>query len=316
MTDGNEFRKYMKAANRTLSQNDDQHLSEAQVIAYYRGKMTGAERELAQTHLVDCEECLALFRSAGDFLEPAAPDETAVTTQELEDAWSSVWQRTQPEPAVVQGDFKRPTAKRGFFGSRVTLALAASLLISFGALGGATWRIVQERRSLRESQATVAQLSDKQRELEAQLAQAQQGAGDQLKQEREQRIAAETKRDQLQSQLTAAQQNWENIPVYTARLSAERGPDEDLHLDFKTAATLVQLIISKPFDYPEFVVQILDQRGEMVREVSGLRPTGDAGALSFRLDRATLSSGKYKLRLLGRRGKATNLVGEYALTVN
>jgi hypothetical protein len=314
MTNENEFRDYMKAADRTLNKNDDHHLSEAQIVAYYRGEVVGDERQLAQAHLVSCERCIALFRSAADFFDTDRLDEETVSTQDLGDLWSAVWQRSQGTSPVIH-EFKQSQSKQGWFKSRVSMALAASLLLSFGALSWATWRIFQERRSRQELRTQVAQLSSKQRELDEELAHAQQGAGDELKKEREQRVAAEAKRDQLQNQLTAAQQNWENVPVYTARLGTERGVDDELHLDFKTDATLVQLLISKPFAYPEFAVEILDQSGQMVREIARLRPTGDAGALSFRVDRAMLKSGKYKLRLLGRQGKDKSLLGEYMLSV-
>lgn len=318
MTNGSEFREYMKAAGDTLGQ-DDQHLNEARMVAYYRGQMGADERELAQAHLVSCEQCIALFRSVGEFFEPAGEDEEPIATEDREHMWAAVWQRTQNETPVVR-EFKPSPGKRRFFDWRVTsphlsAALAASLLLSFGGLGWTFLRIRQERRARQESQAMVAQLSSKQRELEEQLAQAQQGAGDQLKQEREQRISAETKRDQLQSQLSAEQQNWDNIPVYTTRLGPERGGTDDMQLEFKAAATVVQLLISKPYEYPEFVVEILDQSGQVVREVQRLRPTGDAGALSFRLDRATLKSGKYKLRLLGQRGREKTTLGDYVLSV-
>jgi len=191
------------------------------------------------------------------------------------------------------------------------------LLISFGVLGLLGWRYRQERESRRQSQAVAVQLESKQRELEQRLLQLEQTGGDQVKQEREQRLAAEAKRDQLQKELDAAQQAGQNIPVYTAMLSSERGSQVDLQLNFATTApvTLLRLIINKPYEFPEYGVEFLDPRGELVRGISGLRPTGDDGALSVLVSRATLSAGKYKLRLYGQRGKTKKQLGEYELTV-
>ncbi|MEK6281812.1 MAG: zf-HC2 domain-containing protein [Acidobacteriota bacterium] len=314
----------MKAANRTSGNHEDQHLGEERMIAYCLGEMSAVEHEAAEAHLVGCEQCIALFRNARDFLEPARTNEEEVTATETNEAWRSLLERVQVEAStstrsrettVVTGDFHRPRDKK--FLSRVTLALAASLLISFGALGWLTWRYRQERESRRQSQEAAMQLESRQRELEQRLAQVEQSGGDQLKRERDQRLAAETKRDQLQAQLAAAQQAWQNVPVYTARLSSERGAEDDLRLHFTTAAQamLLRLFINKPYEFPEYAIELFDQRAEMVREISGLRPTGDDGALSFRLDRATLSAGKYRLRLFGQRGKEKKQLGEYGLSV-
>lgn len=320
-----EFRTYMKAANRTSGTPDDQHLSEARMIAYGRGEMSEAERESAQTHLIGCELCIALFRSASDFLEPAGANDEEVTPAETNEAWKTLWQRVQatsPTDAggaattVVQAEF-RSRDKQFFLDYRVRLALAASLLISVGAVGWQTWRLHRERQSLRQQQEVAIQLESKQRELEQRLSQLEQSGGDQLKQEREQRLAAEAKRDQLQTELAAAQQAGQNIPVYTAMLTAERGTEDDLHLNFAASARamLLRLIISKPYEFPEYALEIFNQRGEVVREISGLRPTGDDGALSVMLNNATLSAGKYKLRLSGQRGKTKKQLGDYGLSV-
>jgi len=100
-------------------------------------------------------------------------------------------------------------------------------------------------------------------------------------------------------------------------LTSERGGEDDLRLHFPPAAqaALLRLIISKPYEFPEYAIELLDQRGEMVREISGLRPTGDDGALSILLNRATLRAGKYRLRLFGQMGKTKKLLGEYELSV-
>lgn len=324
MTPNEEFRNYMKAANNTTGA-DDRHLSEAEMIAHCRGETSELEREAAEAHLVACEQCIALFRSARDFLEPAGADDEEVTATETNDAWATLSQRVQTPSresvgnagtTVVQAEFQ-PLPKKFFSTSRISLALAASLLISFGALGLLGWRYRQEQQSRRQAQEVAVRLESKQRELEQRLLQLEQSGGDQVKQEREQRLAAEAKRDQLQKELDAAQQAGQNIPVHTAMLSSERGSQNDLQLNFaaNVPVTLLRLMISKPHDFPEYAVDLFNARGELVRGISGLRPTGDDDALSVLVSRATLSAGKYKLRLYGQRGKTKRQLGEYELTV-
>src|SRR5437773_5280822 len=111
-----EFRAYMKAANRTSGTDQDRHLSEAQMIAYCRGEVSAAEREAAEAHLVGCEQCIALFRHARDFLEPARADEEEVTAAQADEAWQLLLKRVKPEAStnagatgtnVAQSDFQR-----------------------------------------------------------------------------------------------------------------------------------------------------------------------------------------------------------------
>lgn len=326
MTHRKEFRAYMKAANRTSDNDEDRHLSEAQTIAYCRGEMSEADRELAEAHLVGCERCIALFRNARDFLEPARANEEEISAAQTNEEWQAVLERVQATPlknaggagtSVVQGDFQRPRGKRFLLDSRVALAMAASLLIVIGALGWLSWRLWQEQQSRQQSQEVAAQLESKQRELEDRLSQLEQSGGDQLTREREQRLAAEAKRDQLQTQLAAAQQASQNIPVYSATLSSERGAQDDLRLHFTSSAqaVLLRLLRNKPYEFPEYAIELSNQGGELVREISGLRPTGDDGALSVLLNRSTLSAGTYRLRLFGQRGKTKKQLGDYGLSV-
>lgn len=326
MTHEEEFRTYMKAANSTSGNDDESHLSEPMMIAYCRGEMTEAERETAQAHLAVCTKCIALFRSARDFVVPARAGEEEVTATETDQAWQSVIAHVQDAEAtdagkdetnVVQAEFERLRDRKFLMDSRVSLALAACLLISFGALGWVAWRLWREKQSQRQSQEVAVQMENKQRELEQRLSQLEQSGGDQLKRERDQRLAAETKRDELQTQLAAAQQTGQNIPVYSAILSSDRGAQDDVQLNFTSASqlALLRLLISKPYEFPEYSIDLLGQRGEIVREFSGLRPTGDDGALSVLLNRATLNGGNYKLRLFGQQGKTKKQIGEYGMLV-
>ena len=321
MTPGAEFRAHMKAVNGTTG-NDKRHLNEAEIVAYYRGEMPEAEREAAQAHIVECEQCVALFRSARDFLEPAAADEAEVSTGDTENAWRSFWQQAQSASEVgeagrniVQAEFQRPGERDVARSSRLTLALAASLLISFGILGLLGGRFWQQQKTLRESREAALQLENKQRELEQRLSRLEQ-SGDQLKQEREQRLAAEAERDQLKSLLASVQPNHPNIPVFPFRLTLERGSEEELRLTFKKSvpAVMLRLFQNKPYEFSEYAIELVDQRGQVVRTISRLRTTGD-GALSVLLNRGTLSTGKYKLRLFGQAGVTRKPLGEYGLAI-
>jgi hypothetical protein len=323
MEHGEEFRIYMKAANRDQSNQNDPHLSEARMIAYYRGELSETEREVTQVHLVGCAKCIALFRSLGDFLEPANADEEDITAAETNQQWQSFLQRvkissqenvTKPVASVVQGDFKASRDKKVLLNSRPTLALAASLVISLGTAGWLAWSFWQERQSRRQSQQMAAQSASKQRELEQRLAQLTESGADEIKREREQRLAAEAERDKLQDLLAAAQPRSDDTRIYPFTLSSDRGATEELQLKLNSPAE-VRLLISKPGAFDQYEVAILDEGGRSVRKFQGLRPRGVDRALSFRLNRGALSPGKYRLRLLGQQGSTSTQIGEYSLMV-
>ncbi len=320
-----EFRTYMTAVNRTTGTHDDRHLSEAFMIAYYRGEVSEAERESAQGHLVGCEQCIALFRSTRDFLEPASASDEGVTVAETNEAWLSVLQRVAAaSPAdssgagatVVPAEFQRSRDRKLLSDSRLSLALAASLLISFSALGWLGWRLWQERESRRQSQEVARQLESKQRELEQRLSQLEQSGGDQLRKERELRAEAEAERDQLHDQLAALQPDRIEIPTSVLTLSSERGSQQELTLKFTAAkAVRVQLIKYKPYEFPKYAIEVLDERGGVVWERSGIEPKGAEGRLTLVVNRAKFRTGNYRLRLFGQQGNTRQQLGEYSLSV-
>ena len=323
MEHGEEFRIYMKAANRDQSNQNDPHLSEGRMIGYYRGELSEAEREVTQAHLVACAKCVALFRSLGDFLEPANADEEDITAAETSQQWQSFLQRVKISSQesvdkagtpVVQGDFKHSRTNKSFPDSRLSLALAASLVISLGAAVWLAWNFWQERQSRRQSQQMAAQLESKQRELEQRLAQLTESGANEIKREREQRLAAEAERDKLQDLLAAVRPTSDETRFYPFTLSSDRGATEELQLKLSSSAE-VRLLISKPGAFGQYEVAILDEGGRSVRKFPGLRPKGVDRALSFRLNRGALSPGKYRLRLLGQQGTTSTQLGEYSLVV-
>jgi len=324
MTPGEEFRAYMKATNSGFG-NDDRHLTETEMIAFCRGEMAEAERDAARDHLAGCDYCIGLFRSARDFLEPADANDKEVTANQTSDAWQSLWQRVQTaspktvedaSPIEPQTEFQRRRDKKFFSDWRVTYAMAATLLISFGVLGLLGWRLGQERQSRQQSEQAARQLENKRSELEQRLSQLEQ-TSKALDQEREQRRAAEAERDQLQSLLASVQPERAFIPVYPFTLSAERGSGEDLHLSFKKGVQSVRLKLfqSKPYAFAQYAVELVDGNGRVVQGASRLRPAAADGALFVLLKRTSFAPGNYKLRLFGLQGNTRQQLGEYGLNV-
>jgi len=318
-----EFRIYMTAANRNQGNQNDKHLSEATIFAHYRGELSEAEREITEAHLVSCAECIALFRSVNDFLEPPTAVDEDISAAETNQQWQLFLQgmkipsqesHSKHATSVVQADFKAPPYKKSPLHSRLTLALAASLAISIGTGVWLTWGFRQERQSRRQAQELSARLENEQAELKQRLAQVTESSADEIKREREQRLAAEEERNRLQDLLAAAQPQANYVRTYSFTLSSDRGTAEELQLKLNSVAK-VNLLISKPGAFGRYEVDILDEGGTTVRKFQGLRPGGVDGALSFRLNRGALRPGKYRLRLSGQQGSSSTQLGEYSLLV-
>ncbi len=316
------------------------HPSAQQVAAWLSGASSVAERPGLEQHFIQCAECRAQMAMSGQARQPDGAlqqsPEFAGLLQLGEQAARQAWQERrafaeaapQPPPRDVEphrqwwklwtrGPAVEPQ-RAGFFGSRSAFAFATLLLLSFGLLSLLAWQLWRERQEKAQAQQLAAQYDESRKELAQRLSQLEQAGGAQLEQERAKLVAAETLAEQLKTQLNASQAAQQNIPIYERRLSAEKGTGDELRLSLPahTQAFTLKLFKSKPYEFPEYGLEIIDQRGQRVQELSGLRPVGDEGTLNLTLNRATLAAGKYQLRLFGQRGKARQKIGQYELAVS
>lgn len=101
-----ELRSYMKAARAQfdagiedialavmeigLAQFDAgnvRHLSNDEMIALCQERMAAAEREAARPQILQCDECMQLFKDVNDFFEPRREDEVEIGELEVRRAW-------------------------------------------------------------------------------------------------------------------------------------------------------------------------------------------------------------------------------------
>lgn len=78
----------------------------------------------------------------------------------------------------------------------------------------------------------------------------------------------------------------------------------------------VTLLLKSPVrsPYPEYRADLLDSHDRLIRELSHLRESGSFD-LEVPLGRGDLDPGEYRIKLLGVKGQAADLVGEYAFKV-
>jgi hypothetical protein len=281
------------------------------MIAYCREPMAAAEREEARLHILQCDYCLQLFRDVSDFFEPRREDEEEIDQLQISRAWNDFWPRARTErkaaSRIVESVRRMPFPGAAW-------PLAAGLLITLGLATVFVWR---ERQESRQAQLQIAQLQNRQQDLEARLSQTERTAGNQLEQERERRAEAEAQVKELQIRLDGLRQSQQNIPVYLIG-SATRGQPEDsmVRITPTTRTFILSLDIYNPNEFPEYVVEIFDQHGQRIKEISGLKPVGMGKTLNLTLDRGSLKEGKHLIKLSGRRGGTKKKLEEYRLLLS
>ena len=301
----------MKAARAKFNDGNGRHLSEEEMIAYCREPMAAEEREEARLHILQCDHCLQLFRDVSDFFEPRREDEEEIDQLQIRRAWNDFWPRARTErkvaSVVVEG------VRRMSF-PRAAWPLAAGLLITLGLATVFVWR---ERQESRQAQLQIAQLQNRQQDLEARLSQTKRTAGNQLEQERERRAEAEALVKELQTRLDELGRSQQNTPIFLIDSASTRGQREYSLVSIRSATRtfILRLDIYNPNEYPEYVVEIFDQQGRKVKEVSGLRPVDRDKTLNLTLDRRSLKEGKHLLKLSGRRGGIKKKIEEYSFSL-
>jgi hypothetical protein len=307
-----ELRVYMKAARAKSDDGNGRHLSEAEMIAYWHERTTAAEREEARLHILQCDHCLQLFRDVSDFFEPRREDEEEIDQLQIHRAWNNFLPHVRNERKMAAGIVER--VRRISFPS-VAWQLAAGLLITLGLAPVLVWRERQERQ---QAQLQIAQLQSRQQDLEARMSQAERTASDQLGQERERRAEAEARLKELQIQLDGLRQSQQNTPIFSIGSGSIRGQQDDslVSITRATKTFILSLDIYNPNEYPEYVVEIIDQHEQKVKEISGLRPVGAGKTLNLTLDRGSLKEGKHLLKLSGRRGGIKKKIEEYGFLLS
>jgi hypothetical protein len=307
-----ELRIYMKAARAKFDDGNGRHLSEDEMIAYCQERMVAAEREVTRLHILRCDHCLQLFRNVSDFFEPRREDEEEIDQLQIRRAWNDFWPRTH---ARKRGAAKIVESVRRISFPGATSALAACLLITLGMATVFVWRERQERQ---QAQLEITQLQNRKQDLEARLDRAERTDGDQLMQERGRRVEAEAQVKELQIRLDGLRQSRQNIPVYSIDSASIRGQQEGslVSITPATRTFILSLDIYNPNEFPEYAVEIFNQHGQRVKEISGLRPVGIGKTLNLTLDRESLKEGKHLLRLSGRRGGTKKKLEEYSLLLS
>ncbi len=301
-----EFRHHLKAVRREFENSLGRHLSKEELIDYQQGRLAETAREEAQSHLVQCDVCLAAFKDVSDFFEPAREGEEPVSKVEVGRAWQTFWQRVQPEEKAATG--ASGLGRAGFWlNRRTTLALAGSLVAAIVLTGAWALWLRQENQQLnRRLQSEQSGGADRLRQLEQENRRAREQAG--------------TLKQEYASELAALRQPQLNAPIFDilSRKSIQRsgGGTETAVVEVPRTTRNFTLILNgegQP-EYPDYVIEILDSNDQLIWRGEGLRRSSDRNFV-LTLDRAFLSEGPYHLKLYGQKGGRSKGIAEYAIVL-
>jgi len=285
MENQEEFHVYLKAAVAALNEEDERHLSEAEMVAYYQRRMSEAERETAQDHLAHCGLCLQLFRDTRDFFDPRREGESEIDDLHVRREWKALLAKLPQEEQTTEVEESAAAAapgRRGFFRvSRSTMALAAGLALTLGLNGVLAWQLLQERTQKQEAEQELSRLRDG--------------------------ILGEQKK--FKNELDEAEQALQNMPSLLRLLPGNRRSQEKpkeirLPIPANTRSFQLKLIIPNPNPRSEYTIELVDSQGTTI-EKPGLKVVEDEDngyTLNAILPR--LKNGRYRLRLYERTGKS------------
>lgn len=288
-----ELRRYLEALGEEWEDRLRRHLDEDELIAYVRGELEAEDAERMRSHLVRCDACTAALKDVADFFEPIREGEEPIPRRVLRREWKTLWRRVRAGEKVVIG---------APFSLSPAFALAASLLVAVGLILS-TFHLWQQRQRL-AMQLQTEQTRRQELERENQLLQEQ----------------ARALQSQYESQLAQLRQPQPNIPVYDVfsqqmlRRSGAPSPVNQVTVPPTTENFSVILVGESRAKYREYEIKIVDAGGQVRWRATGLRP-GPQGNFTLLLARAFLSAGDYRIIVLGQRGRQSQLVAEYLLSL-
>ncbi|MEK7832651.1 MAG: zf-HC2 domain-containing protein [Acidobacteriota bacterium] len=307
----NEFREHLKAAVLSPDRQCYWHIGEEQMIAFYEGELTAAQREAMQGHLAECAECLNLFRNVSDFFDPPREDEEQMSEAEIAGEWHQLWAKIKKDNVILFP--ARPARKDKNSFPVLRLAVAASLLLSFSSTGYLAWQVREEKRETEAARNEVAKIREEQQLQASQMDLAFRS----LSQKNESLLAEQTAVVLRMAALNLALPPVpHNIQLEYFSFGEERaGAGKSLEFSSGVQTKLLVITINNPTNFQNYVIEMQDEAGRPVQAPAILKPVGDENTLNMTISRTGLKNGKYRLTLYGMKGQERQKLGEQGLTI-
>jgi hypothetical protein len=275
-----DFRRHMELAMEDGKPSGD-CLAEKDLMAHLRGEADAAARERMESHLVRCQRCRERFLELEDFFGPLRPGEVLPTEFGLARDWARLSQRI--------GAHGRSTGRIHSWPPR-WVAVAASVLLTLGLVGGWSLRYLRDKSGF---EASLGRAADENRRL-------------QQRTEAMQQQLAELQRPQVNSPI---------LDVYPTQALA-RSPGAPVSRVEIPANTPVSLILNGQGQrhYTGYSIAIIDRQGRELWHDDGLKRAAD-GNFGVILHGGFLPEGEYRFRIFGRTSSGREQIAEYVVSV-
>jgi len=299
------------------------HLREEQLIDYRDGRLHPPVRDYVQGHLLECDECLALFNDVQEFFDDRREQEAEIPAIVRTAEWNALSHRL-----ALGADSNNLAAKqrlRFWQRPRAGYALAAvslALLILIGA-----WAIRLSRHD-RQNEAQIQQLiarSESDRQRTAQEMSNLQAENNHLQQQAQalaaKSTASPTPSDQAsRAKPAGASQIVLNTPIFDiypadAVERSQNGNQSD-PITIPQSAPIVTLLLNGAGQktYPDYVLELKNNRDEVIWHGEGLI-RDRYGNFVITIAHSILNTGTYRLKLFGRGAGPPQPLAEYVVVV-
>jgi hypothetical protein len=286
MDQKSDFRVHMELAMDTPRPIGD-CLAEQDLLAHARGETDAPARERTEVHLIRCERCRQRFLELQDFFGPLREGEEQPAEFDPARDWTLLSQRIRLQERnarTISFPQKRPWPPG-------MLAFAASLLLTFGLVGGWTLRNQRDKTAF---EASLGRAADEIRRLQQRT---------------------ETVQEQL-AELQQPQVNSPILDVYPAQAVARSAGARANQVEIP-ANTPVTLILNGQGQrrFTGYSIAILDRQGHQLWRDDRLT-RGTDGNFTIILRSAFLPDGEYEFRIFGRTSAGSEQIGDYVVSLH
>jgi len=256
-------------------------LAEKDLMAHLRGDADAAARERVESHLVRCKRCREHFLEIEDFYGPLRPGEELPTEFDVARDWARFSKRIGAHGRSAGGIRSWPPGM---------VAIAASVLLTFGVAGGWSLHYLRDKSGF---EASLGRAADENRRLQQRT---------------------EALRQQL-AELQRPQVNSPILDVYpTQALARSAGaPVSRVEIPANAAVTLI-LNGQGQRHYTGYSIGIIDRQGRELWHDDALKRAAD-GNFGVSLPGGFLPEGEYRFRIFGRTSVVPEQIAEYVVSV-
>lgn len=301
----------MRINHQELEEKLSRHPDEETLDDYYHGRLKDVEHVTVQCHLIDCDDCVRVFKDVIDFVDSAGVGHAAMSRKEIGQVWTNVSKGIKSDyPAEVFPSGSQSTISFARWMVFTAAAVALVLLVTVGA-----WviRVRQDNNELAaQAKALSGQLEEVQKDLNSRIEQLEKASVQQSQPQ-------ETVRDVKPNEGRVVPFGL-NVPVHNvystawAKRSGEENEVNRIKLLPGDKSVVLILVGESEQGSSKYEIEITDPRGVTVRQNERLLKNSN-GNFVISLSREFLRPGTHRIRLRGQGGNDAQQISEYIIKV-